>query len=141
MPGSKSVKELSKETGISTGTLHNWLREAKSGGTENMNDLRNWTLTEKLDALIKSASLQGEEYGKWLRENGIHTEHLKLWKDELDKVLSVTLKETKHELAENKSKNKILAKEITKKDKAISELSTLLILKKKHKILFEGEEK
>ena len=41
---------------------------------------RQWTQDDKYEALLESARLTGEELGKWLRENGLRSEHIEIWR-------------------------------------------------------------
>lgn len=54
---------------------------------------------------MKDFSLPEQERGKFLRENGLHSDHLEMWK-----------------------KTKIPEREIGRKDKALAEAAALLIL-------------
>ena len=100
-----------------------------------------WTLAEKNSALLEIAALTPEEEGEWLRRNGLHSEHLVLWKKEVQEALTENTKLTsKSEQKELKQQNKELKKELRRKDKALAEMSVLMTLKKKLPYLFEDEE-
>lgn len=40
-------------------------------------------LTEKFSLLLESRGLADEELGSWLRQNGLHSEHLSVWEREV----------------------------------------------------------
>ncbi len=43
---------------------------------------------EKLTLLLESKTLDEEQKGEWLRQNGLHSEHLPLWEQELITVMN-----------------------------------------------------
>lgn len=137
-PGGKGISELSKEAGVSNQTLYNWRdRYARRG--EIPKSPRKWDTREKYKAVMEAAGLSGEELGKWLRQTGLRSEHLELWKKEIEQV-AVSPK-YKEELKRLKEENKRLHKELRRKDKALAETAALLVLKKKAEAIWgvEGE--
>lgn len=100
-----------------------------------------WTLPEKNKALIEAAGLSPEEQGEWLRKNGLHSGHLTLWGKEIQEALTglssgISVKEKQ----EFRKQISILEKEIRRKDKALAEMSALIVLKKKLESLMEDGE-
>jgi hypothetical protein len=93
---------------------------------------------EKFQLVMKYFSLPEEERGKFLRENGLHSDHLEMWKTTMEAGFSIKSKTP--ELAEEKKKNKILEREIRRKDKALAEAAALLILQKKAQLLWGSDE-
>ena len=90
VPGGKSVAALSKEIGVSEQTLYNWRKMIQNNVTEVFHEKspRGWNLSSKYQAVIDTASKAGEELGIWLRQNGLQTTHIELWKKECKSVLS-----------------------------------------------------
>ncbi len=43
---------------------------------------------EKFSLVLESKSVAEEKLGEWLRHNGLHSEHLQLWEQELAEVSS-----------------------------------------------------
>ena len=82
LSGSRSVKELSDEFGISTWTIRQWLRNYQENGTMAGKEKRprDWTAPERVEALIEASQLQEEERGSWCRSRGLHSHHLNSWK-------------------------------------------------------------
>ncbi len=141
-PGGPSAYAVSQETGISVQTIYKWLRDLKD--SVHMADYQKtpeeWTLPEKNEAIIEAAGLSPEEQGEWLRKKGLHTGHLTLWRKEIQEALTgissgITVKEKQ----EFKKQIKDLEKEIRRKDKALAEMSALIVLKKKLEDLLEDE--
>ena len=133
-PSKMSIYSVSKEIGVADQTIRNWLQKVKDGTLDSISgelstDHRN--SLEKLNLLLKSRSLKEEELGKWLRENGIHSETLKLWEQEVREMMTNKERQYKEELKEVKRRNKELEKELLRKEKALEEVAALLTLKKK----------
>ena len=135
IPGGKSVVELSREIGVNVQTLYNWRKVIQNKGTEVSQERspRGWNLTSKYQAVIDSANKSGEELGIWLRKNGLQSAHIELWKQECKSMLAHNV--YKEENKALKLRNAELEKEITRKDKTIAEVTSLLVLKKKAKAL------
>lgn len=130
-PGGKGVKELSEEIGVCTQTLYNW-RDRFSNvpySAKIPKSPRKWTIKEKYSAILASSNLSEKEYGQWLRETGLHSEHIEIWKKEIEETMSSP--KDKEEIKLLKLKNKELGKELLRKEKALAEMAALLILQKK----------
>lgn len=139
--GGKGITELSKEIGVCNQTLYNW-RDRYI----NVEDIRNreavsprrWKIKDRYSAVLESAGLAGDDLGKWLRKTGLHSEHIELWKKEIE--LMVSSPKDKEEIRHLKKRNKELEKEILRKDKALAEMTALVILKKKLDSMWGDEE-
>jgi len=142
-PNPPTVQEMSEDTGVSQQTLHNWLHQLREDVA--MSDYKRtpeeWSLLEKQEALLLTAGMSPEEDGEWLRRNGLHSGHLTLWRKEISDILQgVSKSSTKQETQKARKQIKALEKELTRKDKALAELTALLALKKKLEILFPDED-
>jgi transposase len=133
-PSNISIYSVSKETGVADQTIRNWIQKVKDGSLNSSSgelSTLHRNSSEKLNLLLKSRSLKDEELGKWLRENGIHSETLKLWEQEVREMMTDKEKQYKEELKESRYKIKELEKELQRKEKALAEVAALLTLKKK----------
>ena len=142
-PEKRSIQEVSKEYGISEQTIKNWIEKVNNGILDlDIDRGPNYlTSAEKLHLLLEAAGLPEENRGNWIREKGLHTEHLQLWEQELRDTVTDKNQESKQELRDAKKKIKALEKELNRKDKALAEMAALIALKKKlHQILEEDEE-
>ncbi len=143
LPDSPGVATISEDTGISMQTLYSWtrkLREDVEMSLEGTNPGER-SIMEKQELVLEAASILQEELGAWLRERGIHEEQLKLWRNEIREALRYNKKEEKKEISDLKKQNKALEKELRTKDKALSDMTTLMAMKKKLEgIWFEKEE-
>jgi len=139
LPGGPSVLSLSRETGVSEQSLYNWLAKYQNGGSaQARRSPRQWTHEDKYEALLEAAGLSGEDLGKWLREKGLRSEHIEIWQQEMKKNLNQRKKD--EQIRELKKKNKELERELHRKDKALAEMSALVVLKKKVDALWGDEE-
>jgi transposase len=137
-PGGKGVSELSKEIGVCNQTLYNW-RDKYASNELLPKSPRKWNMKEKYTAVMEAAGLTGEEVGKWLRKTGLHSEHLDIWKKEIEQMVSSP--KYKEENKKLKLENKQLKKELHRKEKALAETAALLTLKKKAAAIWgESEE-
>ncbi len=143
VPGAPSANAVAQETGISVQTIYNWLRTLKDSVqmADHEKTPEEWTLPEKNIALMEAAALSPEEEGEWLRRKGLHSGHLTLWKKEVQEALTgiasgISVKERQ----DFKKQIKDLEKEIRRKDKALAEMSALIVLKKKLENLLGDEE-
>lgn len=139
--GAKPAEAVSRDLGVSLSSIYGWIK--KYGSVESMttktgrkpNDRK---AQDKFQLVMKYFSLPEEERGKFLRENGLHSEHLESWKRKMEAGLTPEPKSS--ELSEEKKKNKILEREIHRKDKALAEAAALLILQKKANLLWGKDE-
>ena len=141
MPGGPGVTSLSREIGVNKQTLYNWrdkFHDMGIGRASTHRSPRQWTEEEKYDALLEAARLTGEELGKWLREKGLRSEHIEKWQYEMKKNLNQPKRTD--EIRQLKKRNKELERELHRKDKALAEMSALVVLKKKLDALWEDEE-
>jgi transposase-like protein len=141
-PENRSIRSVSQETGISEQTIRNWIRASKDGNLTEAGDEKSprfYTSHEKYHLLMEASRLSDEALGAFLRERGLHSEHLTLWDQELREM--VTDKEDKRskETKELKRRVRQLEKELARKDKALAETAALLVLKKKLDTLMEED--
>ena len=91
---------------------------------------QDWTMDERIGALIDSGGLSDAELGPWCRAQGLHTHHLEQWRRELVKGQG-SGKELQGTLRALREENRGLKKELRRKDRALAETAALLVLKKK----------
>jgi transposase len=95
---------------------------------------------EKLALLLESKTLPENALGEWLRQNGLHSEHLALWEQELSTMVRDKQANLNEENKALRKQNKELQKELARKEKALAEAAILITLKKKFPNLFQEEE-
>jgi transposase len=146
-PENRPVHEVSKESGIAIQTIYKWMKQTKSGTlSQEMPDdtiPRFKNDIEKFSLILESKAIPNDQMGEWLRKNGLHSEHLILWEQEL----AATMSDTKNNAADLKAKNKqlekeakALKKELEAKTKALAEMAALYTLKKKAEALWGDKE-
>jgi transposase-like protein len=135
-PNNQSVYSVAKEFGVSAITIHSWLSKLKEGtlsfNTEGSDPTPSERgVSEKFKLVMESKMLADEELGEWLRQHGLHSEHLVLWEQELEGIVTNKQQELKHQIAELKNEIKVLKKERIRDKSAMAEALALLTLKKK----------
>jgi len=111
---SRSVIEVSKETGVSIQTIYGWLKQAKEGTLDEREDRMkagDRTLSEKFTLVMETKGIPSECQVEWLRSQGLHTERVHQWEQEL-----------------------------ARKEKALAEMAALMALKKKADALWGDRE-
>jgi transposase len=147
-PAAISATTLSKEVDIPQTTLSRWLRTAgfvSSYGFPNnaheYSDMvkvkdpkrpNDWSAEDKLKVVMEAASLDEEQLGAFLRENGLHLTHLEQWRRQmLDALQNKPSKKMVKGKKDDTKRIRALEKELNRKDKALAEAAALLVLKKK----------
>lgn len=149
MAGSEriSASSLSKEVGVSQGTLSRWLREAStvtdmSGGSKTQGreakSTRQWSADDKLRVVSEANGLSQDDLGAFLRREGLHEATLREWRQVITAALSSpsrsTRKSPEARLVED------LRRELLRKDRALAEVTALLALKKKVQAIWGDED-
>ena len=139
-PEKRGIREVAKEYGINDQTIRSWIEQMNNGILNLDAELGPAYLSnsEKFQLVLESAGIPEEQIGGWIREKGLHSEHLQLWQQELRETAAEKDTQHKQELKESKKRIKQLEKELNRKDKALAEMAALIALKKKlHHILEE----
>ncbi len=118
------------------------MNKAKEGTLDSLNTVSSAGRSprEKLNLVIESGSVKNEDQGKWLREKGLHTEHITQYKQELRDMVEDKGHKEKQKIKNLQKENKRLQKELNKKEKALAEMAALYTLKKKAEALWGDEE-
>jgi len=141
--GKRTVTEVINELGISSPTIYQWRDEfANVPNMKKTSSPKDRSVDEKLKAIFEYESLSTEDRGEYLRKNGLYKENLVEWRSQLEKAFLPAKKSSQErkELGAEKEKVKKLERELHRKDKALAEVSALLILKKKADLLWGLEE-
>ena len=151
-PEGISANALSKDVGVSQSTLSRWVRETHTvrsmGGTQNKrkgqgNSPRQWTPEEKLRVVLEASGLSEKDLGAFLRRNGVHGAQLEGWRtaamEGAQAALSATKKPSRRKASPEAKLVKELQRELRRKDKALAEVTALLVLKKKMEAIWGDE--
>lgn len=138
----RTVDEIANANNISKSTLTRWVKSFQNSCTMKVQEGKNnqkLSVSERFEHIIATASLEEIAVGAYCREHGIYSFQLAQWKEafmaQSDENIAKN-KAIKTELALWKEKAKQLEQEIQRKDKALAEVSALLILKKKAKMIW-----
>lgn len=132
-PKACSIRSVSRETGVSEAAIYNWKKLAIAGKLDiDSNDIgpRFYSAKEKYHLLMSAAKLSDEDLGSFLREHGLHSEHLTLWDQELRNAMTDNLSKKDQQTVQLKKRVRDLEKELARKEKALAETAALLVLKK-----------
>jgi hypothetical protein len=134
LPNGPSLAKISKESGVPVSTIHGWKqrRTMSSMGKSNK-----WISEKKLEAIIKTSSMNESELGEYLRKNGLHSAEIEEWKKEcLSGFKSPGRPRLDPELALLRKKSEHLEKDLKRKDRALAEMAARIVLIKKTQLLF-----
>lgn len=140
----KKLDDIANESGIHPATLGRWIQQYRAGkleedGGDGIQPSRR-NPGEKLALLLESRIVGPEAMGDWLRRHGLHTEHLRLWEQELSTMANGNENKAKDETASLRKEIRELKKDLARKEKALAEVAVLLTLKKNYPTLFEHNE-
>lgn len=144
-PNSGGLRKTSRKFNIPDSTLFGWKKKyAKIDDMKQSNKKlsKDWPPEQKLEALLKTASMNEEELGAYLRSNGLHSSDIDTFKlDALAGFKSVGRPKLDPEVNGLRKDIKKLEKDIVRKDKALAEYSArVILLKKSHEIWGTPEE-
>ena len=144
-PNAPSVVELAKEFNIPYPTLYAWknlmLKKQNVKQVHAPQRPQDKSPEDKLQAIIDTIGKTEQEQSAYCRAHGIYSNHLDAWKKQMLEGLSAANnKERKAENQQMQNEVKQLKRDLHRKDKALAEVSALLILKKKADLLWGVEE-
>ena len=147
-PTGASANALAEKVGVPQSSLSRWLREARTldpmkkskKQAQEPRSPREWTMEEKLKAVISAAELSGQEFGAFLRREGLHEAQLQQWRDALQAALGAANPKKRTRASAEAKRIKQLERELRRKDKALAEVTALLVLKKKREAFWEAKE-
>jgi transposase len=141
-PENRSIPDVAREMGISDQTIYNWKKQAENGTLflEDESSPVDTGIIERYNLLIESKSYDEEKLGLWLREKGIHSEHLTVWEQEIKDTLDKNDNSLKKENQKLRKEKKELEKELRRKEKALAEMAALVTLKKKMNAIWGEDE-
>lgn len=144
-PNAPSVVELAKEFNIPYQTAHSWKTAMlKKKNVTQLNAPQrphDKSPEAKLQAVLDTMGKTEQEQGAYCRAHGIYSNHLDTWKKQMLEGLGVaSTNERKAENQQTLKENKKLKRDLERKDKALAEVTALLILKKKADLLWGVDE-
>lgn len=131
-PEGITANALAREVGMSQPTLSRWVRERRLGAMSDKlpKKRRSWTAAEKLRVVQEASKLSEDELGTFLRHEGLHQAQLDEWTSSALAGLAPPKRSSRTKSPEAK-RIETLERELRRKDKALAEVTALLVLKKK----------
>ena len=144
-PNSGGLRKTSRKFNIPDSTLFGWKKKyAKNDDMKHSNNKlsKDWSPEKKLETLLKTAPMNEEELGKYLRSNGLHSSDLESFKNSfIEAVATKGRPKLDPEIIALRKENKTLDKDLKRNQKALAEQSArIILLKKSHEIWGTPEE-
>ncbi len=144
-PHNEYIPTLSRETGIPVDTLYTWRVQyrSRSMGPALPKDSETSSMApeEKLATILETMALNELELGEYCRKKGLYPEQIEEWKKTVLEGLGAPPEKAQREKVSQQAKAiRHLESELFRKEKALAEAATLLMLKKKVDALLEERE-
>ena len=140
-PESAAIDVVSREVGVSVGTLERW-RAGALAAPGTLTSTQRWTPAARLEAVITTAAMDEAARSAWCREQGLYPAEIEAWKHDAIAGLGEPRAASAVEARHDRRRVKELERELHRKDKALAETAALLVLGKKLQAVFhdgEGE--
>jgi len=139
-PESAALEVVSREIGVSAGTLQRWRDEAQAKPTRGPA----WTAGARLEAVVTTASMDEASKSAWCRSHSAFPADLDKWRASCAAALAEPEEARASPQATRSDRKRIkeLERELLRKDRALAETAALLVLSKKVQAIFnkgEGE--
>jgi transposase len=149
-PSGETATELARKAGVCQPTLSRWKREAlqvaamkiepRAEAERKPKSPQEWTAAEKMRLLSAAEGLGEAELGALLRREGVHQAQMNEWYEAARSALGGG-KRTQEKVGARAAKRiRELEKELARKEKALAEVSALLVLKKKAQAIWGDED-
>lgn len=148
-PNRESVAEIARDTGITAQTIYNWRSQWHKQGQlvpASPKPPEQWSAADKLAAVIQAAGLSGSDLGSFCRERGLYPKQVARWRQAAEDANGPSApsmadqRELQRKNQELIRRNRQLERELQKKEKALTEAATLLMLSKKFNQIFQSDE-
>ena len=139
-PNRESVPEIARDTGIAVQTLYSWRSQWQKQGLlvpATSRPPEQWSPADKSATVIQTAGLSGVELGSFCRERGLYPKQVARWRQAAEDANGPNApsmsdqRELQRKNHEQAREIRRLQRELEKKEKALSEAATLLVLSKK----------
>ena len=146
-PTNESIRTLSRETGISEATLHQWRTQARKNGFAAPADGKEsdrWSPQDKFLIVMQTYPMNETELAEYCRSKGLFAEQIEAWRDACLQANGGVAKQSaalQQELKTEKKRSKELEKELRRKESALAETAALLTLRRKARAIWgDGED-
>lgn len=144
-PKNRSVLSVAREEGISDVTLYSWLKVCRQRGTPvpgSRSTGDNWSPEAKLAVVVETASMSEAELSIYCREKGLYPEQVQRWREACLQGAGMEVERQKAAQKQHRDARKTIKKlksEVRRKDKALAETTSLLVLSKKLEALYDED--
>ncbi len=145
-PYPPTIRELSRNEGISEATLYNWRKQLRQEGRpvpEHDRTSESWSAQTKFAVVVETIAMSEIELSEYCRAKGLYPDQIKQWREISIAAHIQAGVSNAVELRQNatlRKQNKRLEREVARKDKALAEAAALLILQKKVRALWGANE-
>jgi len=140
--GDRTVEDVCREVGISSQTVGNWLRKrAMVTGMKKPDEIKKWSAEDKLKALFETRLLEENEFGTYLRKEGLYSHQVTEWR--ADALKSLDEARTRPQVAKRDERDdriKELERDLARMEKALAEASARMMLQKKADLFWAERE-
>lgn len=131
--GDLSVREVCEAEGVKPSVAKNWLYgRGKVAGMKNPGEIKKWSAADKLKVLFETSSLAENDFGSYLRREGLYSHQVSEWRAEVLKSLDEA--RTRPQTAKRDGRDdriKELEHDLARMEKALAEASARMMLQKK----------
>jgi len=146
------IEDIAKSLGIGFSTLQKWIRLSKDQNLElplpeqlramkTEKRPQDWSLEERLSMVISCDSLSDEDVSRLCREQGLYSHQVQQWKaDFTNNKTGGSSPKKQADVKALKNENRVLKKDLHRKNKALAETAALLVLQKKVNAIWGDDE-
>lgn len=146
-PQNQSVEEISRETGLSEGTLYKWRKQARAKGLAvpaGDQEVERWSPQDKFLIVVETTPLSEIELAEYCRNKGLYVEQVQAWRDacmQANGGVAQQAARLQKDLRHKDKEIKKLEQELRRKEAALAETAALLVLRKKANAIWgDGED-
>ena len=145
-PNNADIPALAIESGIPKDTLYSWRikhrRRDQQVKAQKTDDNSKISSLEKFDIVIETAHMNQAEISAYCRSKGLYPEQIDAWRAQCRQAnANLSPQADRKKFNEQTKEIQQLKSELNRKEKALAEAATLLILKKKvHQIWGDAED-
>jgi transposase len=140
--GNRTIEDVCRESGVSAQTAGNWLRKhAMVSGMKKPNEIKKWSAEDKLKALFETSSLAENDFGMYLRKEGLYSHQVTEWRADVLKSLDEAHTRPQAPKRDDRdSRIKELEHDLARMEKALAEASARMMLQKKADLFWAERE-
>jgi len=148
-PNNLNPRAVAQQEKIAPSTLYKWLKEVTgpSKGVEGVTlgaaESPNRSAKERFTAVLETASLNAEGIAQYCRRRGLYPEQIQQWRQACERATDPRQSKVTPEERDDRSalrrRVRELERELQRKEAALVEAATLLVLAKKAEAIWGGE--